>query len=61
MKLLILIVAYNHEAEIESVLSRIPESLRAHETEVLILDDSSKDKTFEKSAAYAKEKSFPSS
>ncbi|MBO6518895.1 MAG: glycosyltransferase [Rhodospirillales bacterium] len=59
MKLLILIVAYNHEAEIESVLSRIPESLRAHETEVLILDDSSKDKTFEKSAAYAKEKSFP--
>lgn len=59
MKLLILIVAYNHEAQIESVLARIPEQLREHDTEVLILDDSSKDKTFEKSAAYAQERDFP--
>lgn len=49
LKLLILIVAYNHETKIENVLKRIPESLSAHDTEILILDDSSSDKTFEKS------------
>jgi len=49
LKLLILIVAYNHENKIENVLKRIPEALTAYETEILILDDSSSDKTFEKS------------
>ena len=59
MKLLILIVAYNHEAKIESVLSRIPDSLMEYETEVLILDDQSQDMTFEKSAAFPGGTDFP--
>lgn len=46
-RVLIFIVAYNAEKTIESVLKRIPESLREYDTEVLIIDDASKDKTFE--------------
>jgi len=46
-RLLIFIVAYNAEKTISSVLSRIPESLRNKNVEVLIIDDSSKDATFE--------------
>jgi glycosyltransferase involved in cell wall biosynthesis len=46
-RVLIFIVAYNAEKTIGSVLGRIPESLRNKNTEVLVIDDSSKDKTFE--------------
>jgi glycosyltransferase involved in cell wall biosynthesis len=45
-RILIFIVAYNAESTIESVLSRIPEELRKRQVEVLIIDDSSKDRTF---------------
>ena len=45
-RLLIFVVAYNAETTIEKVLSRIPESLHTDDVEVLIIDDSSKDKTF---------------
>jgi len=45
-RVLIFIVAYNAETTIEKVLSRIPGSLRSDDVEVLIIDDSSKDKTF---------------
>src|SRR5689334_21537150 len=45
-RVLIFIVAYNAEKTIASVLSRIPEELRTPNVEVLIIDDSSKDKTF---------------
>lgn len=45
-RLLIFIVAYNAETTIEKVLSRIPASLHTPEVEVLIIDDSSNDKTF---------------
>jgi len=45
-RVLIFIVAYNAEKTISSVLSRIPEELRTPNVEVLIIDDSSKDKTF---------------
>ncbi len=42
-RLLIFVVAYNAEATIEKVLTRIPRSLHTHEVEVLIIDDSSQD------------------
>lgn len=50
-RLLIFIVAYNAEKTIESVLTRIPESLLEYDTEVLIIDDASADRTFEKGRA----------
>ena len=46
-RVLIFIVAYNAEKTIESVLDRIPAELRRREVEVLIIDDSSKDATFQ--------------
>lgn len=46
-RLLIFVVAYNAERTIQAVLCRIPSSLAAYETEILIIDDSSRDKTFE--------------
>ena len=46
--LLIFIVAYNAETTIKSVVSRIPKELsKKYNLEILIIDDSSKDKTFE--------------
>ena len=46
-RILIFIVAYNAEKTIESVLDRIPEELRVPNVEVLVIDDSSKDATFQ--------------
>lgn len=46
-RVLIFVVAYNAEKTIESVLDRIPQSLHLPNVEVLIIDDSSKDKTFQ--------------
>ncbi|MEI7957533.1 MAG: bifunctional glycosyltransferase/class I SAM-dependent methyltransferase [Verrucomicrobiota bacterium] len=46
-RILIFVVAYNAEKTIDSVLDRIPESLHTPNVEVLIIDDSSKDATFE--------------
>jgi 2-polyprenyl-3-methyl-5-hydroxy-6-metoxy-1,4-benzoquinol methylase len=47
-KLLILVVAYNHEKFIKNVLSRIDNSLaQKYDVEILINDDSSSDKTVE--------------
>ena len=46
--LLIFVVAYNAETTIKSVVSRIPKELsKKYNLEILIIDDSSKDKTFE--------------
>ena len=46
--LLIFIVAYNAETTIKSVVFRIPKELsKKYNLEILIIDDSSKDKTFE--------------
>ena len=46
-RVLIFIVAYNAEKTIASVLSRIPAELRQPGVEVLAIDDSSRDKTFQ--------------
>jgi glycosyltransferase involved in cell wall biosynthesis len=46
-RVLILIVAYNAERTIQEVLRRIPASLSAYDTEILIIDDSSRDATFQ--------------
>ncbi len=46
-RLLIFIVAYNAETTIEKVLSRIPVKFHTNGVEVLIIDDSSQDRTFE--------------
>lgn len=51
-RLLIFIVTYNAEKTIEKVLSRIPPDLFSDprlETEILIIDDESKDSTFDRS------------
>ena len=46
-RVLIFIVAYNAERTIRDVVSRIPRSLARFDTEILIIDDSSQDRTFE--------------
>ena len=60
-RVLIFIVAYNAERTIRDVISRIPRSLAQFETEILIIDDSSQDRTFEVAHKVGKrgEISFP--
>ncbi len=59
-RLLILIVAYNAEKTIQNVLRRIPvEVLDHYHMEVLINDDSSKDRTFRKSYELVKSDNLP--
>jgi glycosyltransferase involved in cell wall biosynthesis/2-polyprenyl-3-methyl-5-hydroxy-6-metoxy-1,4-benzoquinol methylase len=51
-RLLILVVAYNAEKTITDVLGRIPARLAAeYDVEILVIDDASQDRTFEKSRA----------
>ena len=52
-RVLIFVVAYNAERTIQSVLQRIPESLSQYHTEILIIDDSSRDQTFQQARAMA--------
>ena len=59
-RLLVFIVAYNAEKTIQNVLRRVPSSLLGRcDVEVLVIDDSSVDGTFERSAAIRKEDTFP--
>jgi len=59
-RLLIFIVAYNAEKTIRSVLTRIPAALGAdYEVEVLIIDDSSRDGTFEQGHEVKSEQLIP--
>jgi glycosyltransferase involved in cell wall biosynthesis len=50
-KILVLIVAYNAERTINSVLKRIPVAQLPEGTDVLVIDDSSADKTFQTALA----------
>lgn len=54
-RLLIFIVAYNAETTIEKVLSRIPAEFRINNVEVLIIDDSSQDRTFAHGLRYQRQ------
>lgn len=54
-RLLIFVVAYNAEQTLEEVLERIPEELRQPGVEVLVIDDSSTDRTFEAGRRFRKE------
>jgi glycosyltransferase involved in cell wall biosynthesis len=47
MRVLIFVVAYEAETTLEEVLARIPGSVFEHDTEVLVIADSSQDRTFE--------------
>ena len=58
-RVLIFIVAYNAEKTIQSVIRRIPRSLANHETEILIIDDSSHDQTFERAQSLAQAGDLP--
>lgn len=51
-RILIFIVAYNAEKTLTWVLDRIPRELLTEENEILIIDDSSKDNTFEVGLKY---------
>lgn len=51
-RVLIFIVAYNAESTIEKVLDRIPDDVLKYDHEILIIDDQSADRTFEKAARY---------
>jgi glycosyltransferase involved in cell wall biosynthesis len=57
-RILIFVVAYNAEKTIQSVIRRIPASLAEHDTQILIIDDSSADRTFERAREYG-ESAFP--
>jgi len=55
------IVAYNAERTIRDVIQRIPTAfygISKHETEILIIDDSSRDQTFERARDMAATKKF---
>lgn len=59
-RLLIFIVAYNAEKTIRSVLTRIPGALgEEYEVEILIIDDSSRDGTFERGHEVVREQLVP--
>ena len=59
-KLLIFVVAYNAEKTIAGLLQRIPQSLSLNfETEVLVIDDSSKDRTVERCEVSSKNGDSP--
>lgn len=49
-RVLVFIVAFNAEHTIQHVLRRIPASLKAHDTHILVIDDSSRDHTFTRAA-----------
>ncbi len=59
-KVLIFVVAFNAQTTIKDVVSRIPRSLAEnYDVEVLIIDDASKDATFEAGHRLAQDKSGP--
>jgi glycosyltransferase involved in cell wall biosynthesis/SAM-dependent methyltransferase len=60
LRVLVFIVAYNAEKTIAKVVRRIPASLlETYEVDVLIIDDSSRDATFEKGHNVSKDDTLP--
>lgn len=58
--LLVFVVAYNAEKTIEDVLRRIPATLKNdYETEILVIDDASRDTTFEQSEMLRRAETLP--
>jgi glycosyltransferase involved in cell wall biosynthesis len=55
-RILIFVVAYEAQTTLEKVLHRIPEEIFHYDTEILVIDDSSKDKTFEVGVRYSESK-----
>jgi glycosyltransferase involved in cell wall biosynthesis len=59
-RVLVFIVAYNAEKTIREVVFRIPAELRnTYDVDVLIIDDSSRDATFEKGLSVSKDPALP--
>jgi len=59
-RLLVFIVAYNAEKTIEQVLTRIPVSLQDdYELEALVIDDASRDRTFERGELMRRANTLP--
>jgi len=59
-RLLILVVAYNAEKKLRAVLSRVPHQLAdEYDVEVLVLDDSSQDRTFETGRDVQRDRTLP--
>jgi glycosyltransferase involved in cell wall biosynthesis len=58
-RLLIFIVAYKAERTIRDVLKRIPASLSIYDVEILVVDDASKDQTFEVGQTIRVENTIP--
>ncbi|MCH7935532.1 MAG: glycosyltransferase [Proteobacteria bacterium] len=58
-KILVFMLAYNAEKTIESMLSRIPESLGEYDTSVLVIDDASTDATTARATEYQANNEFP--
>lgn len=59
-RLLVFIVAYNAEKTIDSVLTRIPTSLQnQYDVEVLVIDDASQDRTFERGEQMRRNNALP--
>jgi glycosyltransferase involved in cell wall biosynthesis len=59
-RLLIFVVAYNAERTIDDVLARIPHRLAEdYHVEVLVIDDSSRDRTFERGEEIRKAETLP--
>jgi glycosyltransferase involved in cell wall biosynthesis len=60
-RVLVFVVAFNAEHTIQWVLRRIPASLQAYDTHILVIDDSSNDRTFARAAElqHATELPFP--
>ena len=55
-KIMVLVVAYNAEKTITNLLDRIPKEIWAKAEEIVVSDDSSKDKTAEVALKYKKDK-----
>ena len=58
IKILVLVTAYNVGNFLESVLNRIPKSIKKYNTHILIYDDASDDKTYKKALKLKKKKKY---